>query len=175
MKNNFYLLAILTVFLTSCISVNVSSDYDSKTNFSEYKTFAYSKYRIDNAEVNDLDKKRILRALDAELQNKGLVKSNDPQILVSFFTKSNQEVNVNNTNFGWGFGGGFFGANMGTQISRSTQSVLYIDLIDTKTNALIWQGVGSGYLTTSSVEKKEAKIREFVSKILEVYPPNSLK
>jgi hypothetical protein len=171
MKNNIYILAILTLVLTSCVSVNVSSDYDSKTNFNEYKTFAYSKPGIDKAEINDLDKKRILRALDTELQVKGFTKSETPQVLVSFFTKSNEEINVNQNNFGWGFGGGFIRGNFGTNVSRSTQGVLYIDLIDAKTNELIWQGNGSGYLTTGNVEKKEARIKEFVSKILEAYPP----
>ncbi|WP_375238320.1 DUF4136 domain-containing protein [Aurantibacter sp.] len=173
MKNNIYILAFLTLFLSSCISVNVSSDYDSKTNFSSYSTFAYSKSGIDKAEINDLDKKRILRALDAELLIKGFSKSENPEVLVSFFTKSNEQIDVNRNNFGWGFGGGFIGGSFGTNVSRSTQGILYIDLIDTKTNELIWQGKGSGYLTTGNVEKKEARIKEFVSKILEAYPPET--
>lgn len=173
MKNTIYILTILTLCLTSCISVNVSSDYDSKTSFETYKTFAYSKSGIDKAEINDLDKKRILRALDAELQIKGFTKSETPELLISFFTKSSEEVNVNRNNFGWGFGWGFYGANFGTTVSRSTQGVLYINLIDAKTKELIWQGKGSGYLTNGSVEKKEARIQEFVSKILEAYPPQS--
>ena len=175
MKNNIYILATLALFLTSCVSVQVSSDYDSKTNFNEYKTFAYLKTSIDKAEINDLDKKRILRALDTELQIKGFTKSDSPQILVSFFTKSNEEINVNSNNFGIGFGGGFFGANVGTNVSRSTQGTLYIDLINAETKELLWQGKGSGYLTTGNVEKKEARIKEFVSKILEAYPPGQNK
>jgi hypothetical protein len=35
---------------------------------------------------------------------------------------------------------------------------------------LIWQGEGSGYLT-KDVEQKDARIKEFVDKILEQYPP----
>ena len=175
MKNNIYILAVLSLFFTSCVTINVSSDYDSKTNFESYNTFAYFKTGIDQAEINDIDKKRILRALDIELQRKGFTKSENPQILVSFFTKSNEEINVNQNNFGWGFGWGFYGANFGTSVSRSTRGVLYIDLIDAKTKELIWQGKGSGYLSNGSVEKKEAKIKEFVTKILEAYPPGQEK
>jgi len=39
---------------------------------------------------------------------------------------------------------------------------------------LIWQGQGTGYLT-KNMEKKEARIKEFVSKILEKYPPGMEK
>ena len=57
-----------------------------------------------------------------------------------------------------------------TSVSTSTQGVLYIDLIDASKKELIWQGQGTGYLTTNP-EKKESLIQEFVNEILEKYPP----
>jgi len=52
------------VFLYSCSSVKVVSDYDAKIDFSTYKTFAFYKKGIDKASVSDLDKKRIMRAIE---------------------------------------------------------------------------------------------------------------
>ena len=49
--------------------------------------------------------------------------------------------------------------------------MLFIDLIDTKKMDLIWQGSGTGYLVTKSVEKKEARIKEFVAKTMAQFPP----
>ena len=67
--------------------------------------------------------------------------------------------------FGWG----------GTSVSASTQGSLYIDLIDNNTNELVWQGKGVGTLSnTKNIAKKEERIREFVSQILEQYPPNAV-
>ena len=40
-----------------------------------------------------------------------------------------------------------------TSVSTSTQGVLYIDLIDAS-KKLIWQGQGTGYLTTNPEKKK---------------------
>ena len=40
-----------------------------------------------------------------------------------------------------------------------------------KTNALVWQGVGTADLVTTNMEKKEQRIKEIVAKILAVYPP----
>ena len=42
--------------------------------------------------------------------------------------------------------------------------------MDAKTKELVWQGIGTVYLTTN-FEKKDERIAEFVSKILEKYPP----
>ena len=169
-KLNILLLILLSTTLLSGTSVKVSSDYDEQTNFENYKTFAFFKTGIDKAEINDLDKRRILRAIDAEMQTKGFSKSESPDLLVSIFTKSQERVDVNRNNFGWGFGWGFYGASFGSTVSTSTQGTLYIDLIDAKTKELVWQGQGRGYLTQSRKHKKE-RINEFVQEILKVYPP----
>jgi len=169
-KLNILLLLLLSTTLLSCTSVKVSSDYDEQTNFNNYKTFAFFKTGIDKAEINDLDKRRILRAIDAEMQTKGFSKSESPDLLVSIFTKSQERLDVNRNNFGWGFGWGFYGASFGSTVSTSTQGTLYIDLIDAKTKELVWQGQGLGYLTQSRKHKKE-RINEFVQEILKVYPP----
>ena len=187
-KLKFLVLPVLAlVFLSSCSSVRVLSDYDQKANFNGYKSYAFYKTGIDKAQISDLDKKRILRAIESEMGSRGFVKSDSPDILVSIFTKEQERVDVYNNNFGWGgFGrwggfGGFggwgpgLGWGGGSQVSTSTQGSLYIDLIDTQTKQLVWQGKGEGTLVnTSKVEKKEQRIKEFVAQILEQYPPNTL-
>ena len=51
--------------LASCASVSVASDYDKEVDFNNYKTFAFYKTGIDKAEISDLDKRSILRAIEA--------------------------------------------------------------------------------------------------------------
>lgn len=177
MKIIRFLPALLLVFLLgSCTSVRVVTDYDREANFGNYNKFAFFKPGIDKAEISDLDKKRILRAIDNELSSKGFNKSEEPDILVSIFTKERERVDVYNNNFGfgWGWNPWWYGGFGGNTVSRSTEGSLYIDLIDAKTNELVWQGVGSARLITSgSIEKKEERIREIVYEILLRYPPGS--
>ena len=169
------LIPIFLLFvLASCSSVRVNADYDKKANFDAYHTFAYLKGSIDKVEISDLDKKRILYAIDEVMQTKGFSKSDTPDILISFFTQESERVDVyNNANFGWGMGWGNpywgFGYNYNS-VYTTPEGVLFIDIIDAKTKELVWQGQGSGYLTTD-VAKKDQCIMEFVSKILEQYPP----
>ena len=180
MKHLFRVLPILLVafLLTSCSSVRVASDYDRAADFNSYKTFAFFKTGIDKAEISDLDKRRILRAIEAEMMAKGFTKSENPDLLVSIFTKSQERVNVYNNTWGlggWGWGG--FGPGWGwgwnqPMVSTSTQGTLFIDLIDANKKELVWQGRGVGTLNnTKNIEKKEERIREFVSHILKEYPP----
>ncbi|MBD0824872.1 DUF4136 domain-containing protein [Aestuariibaculum marinum] len=177
----------LLIIVTSCSSIKVATDYDKQANFTNYKTFAFYKTGIDKAEINDLDKRRILRAIEAELLAKGFTKSENPDLLVSLFTKSSQRVDVYNNAWGygaWGWGGwGPYGAGFGPgwgwgwnqpSVSTSTEGVLYIDLIDASKKELVWQGMGTGYLT-QNMEKKEALIKEFVAEILAEYPPGQKK
>ncbi|MDX1272238.1 DUF4136 domain-containing protein [Bizionia paragorgiae] len=167
-------LILLALVVTSCSSVRVQSDYDKNADFNSYKSFAFFKPGIDKAEISDLDKRRILRAIESELLAKGFTKSETPDLLVSIFTKSRQEVNVyNNGGYGmYGYGWGWSPYYHHNTVSSSTQGSLYIDLIDANKKELIWQGKGSGYLNNgSNVEQKEARINEFVAEILAKYPP----
>ncbi|MFN3968422.1 DUF4136 domain-containing protein [Flavobacterium sp.] len=170
----FAFLSIFILLLASCSSVRVNSDYDKQVDFTAYKTYAFHKTGIDKAEISDLDKKRILRSIDETMTAKGFSKSETPDLLIAFFTKEREEVNVNQFNAGWGYGWGWgwnpylWGGN--TSVSKHTEGTLYIDIIDAKKKELIWQGEGEGVLTKDT-HKKDEVIKEFVTKILELYPP----
>jgi hypothetical protein len=171
----FKLLPLLLLFIVaSCDTVKVYSDYDKSVDFKQYKTFAFMKSGIDKVEISDLDKKRILNAIDQQLQAKGLTKSETPDLLVNIFTKSREEISVNQFNAGYGYGWGWgwnpymYGGQ--TYVSSSTEGTLYIDLIDAKKKELIWQGEGTGTLS-KDMDRKDEIVNNIVTQILAQYPP----
>jgi hypothetical protein len=171
----FKLLPLLLLFIVaSCDTVKVYSDYDKSVDFTQYKTFAFMKSGIDKVEISDLDKKRILNAIDQQLQAKGFTKSETPDLLVNIFTKSREEISVNQFNAGYGYGWGWgwnpymYGGQ--TYVSSSTEGTLYIDLIDAKKKELIWQGEGTGTLS-KDMERKDEIVNNIVTQILAQYPP----
>lgn len=174
MKTLKFLPVLLLFVFTSCATVKVATDFDKEANFNQFNSYAFYKPGIDKAQISDLDKKRILRAIEANLNAKGMNKSETPDLLVSIFTKEHQRIDVYNNSFGygWGWNPWYYGSN---NVSQTSEGTLFIDLIDAKTNALIWQGMGSADLVTSSMEKKEERINEIVMKILAEYPPSSKK
>jgi len=175
MKTIKFLPVLLLFVLGACSSVRVASDFDKNVDFTPFKTYAFYKNGIDKVEISDLDKKRILRSIDETMIAKGFTKSDSPDLLVNIFTKAREQVNVNQFNAGWGYGWGYgwnpylWGGN-NTNVYTTTEGTLYIDLIDAKKKEMIWQGEGVGVLTQNSGDK-DVRIKEFVSKILEQYPP----
>ena len=168
--------------LGSCTSVRVLADYDRGADFTQYRSYAFYKTGIDKAQISDLDKKRILRAIETEMNARGYVKSESPDLLISIFTTEKERVDIYNNNWAWGYGWGwgwgpYWGGPgwWGTNVSTRTEGALYIDLIDARKKELIWQGRGTGTLSkTQDVAKKEERIRKFVASILAKYPPDAL-
>jgi hypothetical protein len=182
MKTLKILALLVVLLLASCQAIQINSDYDKTVDFSKYKTYAYFKNGIDKVEISDLDKKRILRSIDAQMEAKGFIKSENPDMLINIFTKTREEVNVNQFNAGWGYGWGFGwnpwmwggGMGMGTTVSTNTEGTLFIDFIDATKKEMFWQGEGQGTLT-KRMEKKDENINEFVTKILSQFPPTQKK
>jgi hypothetical protein len=169
-------LLLVFIFESCATSVRVYSDFDMSIDFSQYKTYAFHRSGIDKVQISDLDKKRILYAIEIELNKKGMSKSETPDLLINIFTKERDQVDVNQYNAGWGYGWRWgwnpylWGGQ--TYVTTSTEGTLYIDLIDAKKKELVWQGEGVGYLTQNR-EEKVSQINEFVAKILAQYPPKS--
>jgi hypothetical protein len=179
MKAIKFLPLLLLVVLTSCSStIKVNYDYDKKATFEQYKTFAFHQKGVNQLKISDLDKRRILGAIEEQMLAKGFAKNENPDLLINVFTEERETVDVTsfNNNWGWGWGWGwnpYWGGNF-TSIDRYVEGTLFIDFIDSRNNQLIWQGIGSGALTQKTNEKDQL-IKDFVSKILAQYPPQQTK
>jgi len=167
----------LFLILSSCSSIRVYSDFDNNIDFSNYKTFAYFKPEIDRVDISDLDKRRILKAIDNEMSLKGLSKSETPDLLIGFTTKAKDKIYVNNFNnfsWGWGWGWGFnpwlWGPNGFNTISTKTEGTLYVNIIDATTRQLVWQGKGRGGID-ENIKNRNERISLFVKEIVGNYPP----
>ena len=165
---------LMLLLIMGCSTISVFTDHDSGVDFSKYKTFAYFKPGIDKVEISDLDKRRILKAIDLQMAQKSMIKSDLPDLLVSINTSAKEKVYINN-NFngfwGWGWNPWMWGPNQ-NMVSTRTEGALYIDLIDAKTKQLVWQGKGRGGISEYTKNRDE-RIGVFVAEILKKYPPES--
>lgn len=172
-KLSLNILLVFSLMLYSCGTIKVASDYDSEADFSKYKTFAFYKSGIDKVEISDIDKKRILKSIQSSLLNKGLTIDENPDVLINIATKSSENIYIDNTFYSPYYTGWYPNYGRGhRQVAYSTsEGALYIDVIDTKTKQLIWQGKGTGVLSSSKKTNRDVLVSSFVTKILEVYPP----
>ncbi|WP_291059126.1 DUF4136 domain-containing protein, partial [Empedobacter sp. UBA1863] len=98
---HFIFIILLSLFVTSCGTVQVSTDYDRSSNFASYKTYTFHQKGLDKLKVNDLDKNRLIKAIDAQMATKGFTKvSSDADLVINLLTSSKEQISVNNNNWG---------------------------------------------------------------------------
>lgn len=172
MKKYFIYAALsATLGLTSCSPFQVRSDYAETANFGNYHTY---KLRIDDLKLNDIDKDRVLNELSKQLQSKGLSVGENPDLIVNVKANHKQVHDIQSASpYGiYGFGGRFgwgFGMSRTWNDTYNTGSLI-VDMIDAKTQKLVWQGIGEG-ISVDSPKAKQKEVPEIVGEIMANYPP----
>jgi hypothetical protein len=176
MKKLIFLLFVL-VTISSCSSIRVSSDFDKTATFPAYKTYAFTPEAL-ALPLDDINRNRILTAVEKELAAKGFTKSDNPDVLIDLNIKTQTQQTATATNSGgyygtgyrYGYGGGF----STTHISYDTyvDGTLFIDMIDATKKQLVWQGRGTKTVDQdASQQKREQNINYAVKQIFVKYPP----
>ncbi len=157
---------IMGVILASCNTVRVTYDFDRATDFNTYKTYNYHTKGIEKLELNDLDKRRIMDAIDAQMAAKGFTKSENPQLYINVLASSKEKVNIDN---GYsGYWGPYWGGP--SRVYQYTSGTIILDVVDNTRNILVWQGAGSG-LNVSNLNSKAEDIPKAIGEILAKFPP----
>lgn len=177
----FLALGLVALMAACSPALKVTSDYDQNVNFSQYKTFNFYNLKTSGS-VSQLNAERIANAIRAELSAKGLKEVNsNPDLMVNAVTLVKEKQQVNATTNYYGYGGlyrpyGYWGG-MGMGSGYTTVSTynykdgsLTIDIVDTKTNKMVWQGIGNKEIDKSPKDP-DAAINEAVKAILAKFPP----
>ncbi|WP_010180628.1 DUF4136 domain-containing protein [Aquimarina agarilytica] len=164
-----FLYTCLVLIVVSCSGPRVAYDYDTKTDFSKYKTYNY--YPDLKTGLSDLDTKRLLDATDTALEAKGFSKSESPQVYVNF--KSHKYQTPSRTGVGVGVGNGPISIGGTIPFGRPDQHVqLTVDFIDVQKDELFWQAEADD--TQNSEQTPENRVgffRVMMQKVLSKYPP----
>jgi hypothetical protein len=165
---------ILLIFVTSCAPINVNYDYEKSIDFNQYKTYNY--YSNVETGLSELDSKRFMNILNAQMKNKGFSLSESPDFYINIKSQEFQGVQRSSVGVGIGSTGRNFGGglSMGIPIGQSNiNREIIIDFVDENKTGLFWQAVTeTNYNPNSSPERKEERFKFLINKILEGYPPN---
>ena len=172
MKKYFILLAAsATLALTSCSPFNVRTDYAETAQFNNYRTY---KLRVDDLKLNDIDKDRVLNEVSKQLQMKGMSVADNPDLIINVKAnhKKIRDINTGSPYGMYGWGGPFgWGVGMNrTWSSNYNEGALILDFIESRSNKLVWQGIGSG-ISVDSPRSKQKQIPQIVAEIMANYPP----
>lgn len=158
--------------LMSCTSSKVITDYDKNTDFSAFKT--YNLYSDIGKGLNELDVKRITKALDIEFKQLGFLKVEEPDFLVNIIVNYSEAQNNNSIGVGIGSGGrnGGFGISGGIPIgAKKLNEEFVVEFVNAKSDALFWEGVlNSKVRENRTPDLKEIHFSKVIQQILEKYP-----
>lgn len=183
-KLKIRLVIFLSLTAIACSSpLKVITDYDSKADFSQYKSFSFFELEDKGPGLSELNQQRIINATKDELIKKGFIEDQtNPQLLVNVTAIVNEKKQVTANSY-YNYGGYYRPYRWGpTYVGGSTvynvydlkEGSLIIDILDASSKHLLWQGTGNKEIDTG-LKKPETEIPLFINKILSDFPPGSKK
>ena len=168
--------ASVLAFSASMAAQQINYDFDSSVDFSRFKTYAWT--RGTNL-PDELNHKRVVRAIDTQLALKGLMAvaaDAGPDVLVAYHTSFDKNLQINGFGSGWA-GPAFGGMRSGTATTQQlVVGQLVVDMVDARTKAIVWRGQASSDLDPgASPEKREKNINKGAEKLFKNFPPQAKK
>jgi len=168
-----------TAFFSCAPALQVTYDYDRNVNFRQYKTFAMLNLEHQSGSVSMLNSERIIKAIKAEMVKKGLVENKEQHDLtVNAVTIFKEKMNTTATTDYYNYGGparpyGWNGMGTGVttyQVDYYLDGSLIIDILDSKTGKLIWEGIGNKEID-GPITDPDTRIPAAIAKIMAKFPP----
>ncbi len=175
-------LSIVAVLGGCAESIQVNSDYDPATNFSEFHTYNWlpAPQKAVGEQSNTIIDSRIREAVENQLALRGYEKqtSGTPDFLVNHHVVVKGVLNVSTIHDGYGYGPRYrrgWGGGMGTSttyVREAKEGTLFLDMLNPQTQDLLWRGTAQGYIDPSlKPEEKTKRIQNAVGLILDQFPP----
>ncbi len=186
-QNNLLRLSVILLLFASVAGCSSSgtlrSDYDSGADFGAYQTWDFIEDAGPDYEgYESLFTRYMLEAITIEMDKRGYVKSDNPDLLVNFNAYVQDKTKVTQTSAAppmggyYGYRGSRYGAWGGygygteTRVSQYTEGTFNIDIIDAQQHQLVWEAVGVGRITDKVRENLRQTVMEGVPNFFALYP-----
>jgi hypothetical protein len=164
--------------LAACSPIQVQTDHDPAANFSALRTYAWLQKTADAPRDpridNDLLDSRVHAAVNDELDRKGYREAaENPDFRVTYHVMVQNKFDVQSFPVYYGYGFGRVGAAGGdVRVSEYEQGTLILDVVDSRTNDLVWRGSAQARIVPDRTPQERTKlIRDAVREMLERFPP----
>jgi hypothetical protein len=175
------LLLLIGAAMGGCSSSNIRSDYDHDADFGAYETFNFMDGAGQSQEGYDsLFSQYMTTAITIEMEKRGYVKAQSPDLLVNFNVQAQEKTKVTQSASAppayYGYRGraydpwGGYGYGTQTHVSQYTEGTFNIDLIDARKKKLVWEAVGIGRISEKMLKNLEKNVQEGVPEFFAYYP-----
>lgn len=164
---------VIVALLFSCNAIRVNYDYDKEVDFSNYTTYNY--YPAMQTGLSELDTKRLLDAVDAEMQAKGIRLTEEPDFFINIESNSFQKPKNSSVGVGLGGSGRHLGGGLsvGIPVGRpNVQRQIRFDFVDKENDKLFWQAESqSPFKENVSPQERDKNLQALAAKVFAKYPP----
>jgi len=148
--------------------MKIQYDYDYEIDFDQFQTYNWKQPAEKGQFKNELMDKRVRRLVDLQMNAKGFLKSDDPDILVDYHqtARNKQDITVshNYSHFRW------HGVHTrDIYVNNYREGTLIIDIFNVNSPQLIWRGWGKKIVINRS--DAQTKLEKAVEKIFRNFPP----
>jgi hypothetical protein len=176
-----HFIVLAFAFLTACASgPRIRTDMDPAANFAIYRTYNFAtELGTDRAGYSTLVTADFKRAVSREMEARGYSPSENPDLLVNFFTSVRERTSVQSTPVLIGVD--YYRYRNGLYVAwplygRDVNSVHYqvgtasIDVVDAARKQLVWEGTAEGRLSSRVLKAPGPAIDRAVREIFQHYP-----
>lgn len=172
------LLASLALLAGCATGPQIYTNSDPAGDFAGYRTYNFAEpLGTDRAEYSSLLSQHLRTAVSRELAARGYQRSDNPDLLVNFYTESTEKVQSTTTAgpalggyYGWRTG--YYGVWGGyeTRVTQYTEGTLVIDIVDASRSQLVWEGVAVDRIREENRRNPQAAVEQAVAQIFAQYP-----
>lgn len=176
--NTLIIATAAILLLAACASSpKIFVNQDPSADFSKYKTYNYEPVlgTDERKGYRSILSNYMVSAMDREMQGRGYTLSDNPDLLLNFYIHTEEKIRTTQSpSMGggyYGYRGGYYGAYGGydTTVTQYTEGTLNIDLVDSATATLVWEGVTVGKITDKVRENLEGAVNAAVPEIMAQY------
>jgi hypothetical protein len=175
---------VIAAGASGCAGDPIRSDYDPSADFSQYKTYNFfADAGPEQTNYQSFFSQYMIAAIGREMDSRGYMKSNDPDLLVNFNAILQEKTKVTTTPSPSYGAGGYYGYRGGsydpwggygygeqTHVSQYTEGTFNIDLVDAREKKLVWEAVGTGRISQKLLDELEERVNAGVPKFFAKYP-----
>lgn len=176
--SKFAATVLVILLLAACSSTPpVFVNEDPAADFSRYKTYNFESplgtSRDDGAQ--SLATTYLRRATAREMEARGYQLSNDPDLIVNFFVYTDEKISSRSVPTSGGYYGyrrGRYGGYTGyeTRVDQYTEGTVNFDLVDNRTDQLVWEGAITGKITDEVRENLQQVCDAVATEVFASYP-----
>jgi hypothetical protein len=168
------LVAVSASVLAGCAAMTVGAHLEGVASFSGYQTFAWGPRdalptgdpRLDG---NIFFRDHVEGAIEKQLAMRGLrlmLISESPDLLVHYHANVRQRIDVEATDRLYGYSSG----NYEPDVVEFEQGTLVVDVVDARTNRLIWRGWAQDSVNVDDSDRLHRQIDEAVPRMFRQFP-----